>query len=214
MANNIDVKDASAATKTMKTTDNSSVHTPHQNVDAVIPGTGATNLGKAEDAAHASGDVGVMALAVRKDTAAASSGTTGDYEPLSTDATGQLRIKPEVKLEAATSGGTSNYHRKASADTNTAVVKASAGQLYGVDVFNFKAATVYLKIYDKASTPNLASDTPIMVIPWFQLWARSIEWTNGIAFTNGIAIAITAGLADNDTTALVANDCVLNLQYK
>jgi len=68
----------------------------------VITGTGATNLGKAEDAAHSSGDVGVMALAVRKDTAAASSGTTGDYEPLSTNATGQLWV--EVGASALPSG--------------------------------------------------------------------------------------------------------------
>lgn len=93
MANNIDVKDATSTTKTMKTTDTASVHTSHVNVDAVIPGTAATNLGKAEDAAHASGDTGIMALAVRKDTAAISSGTTGDYEPLSTDALGRLRVE-------------------------------------------------------------------------------------------------------------------------
>ena len=37
-------------------------------VSAVVPGTGATNLGKAEDAAHTSGDVGVLGLAVRNDT--------------------------------------------------------------------------------------------------------------------------------------------------
>lgn len=51
-------------------------------VTTITPGTGATNLGKAEDAAHASGDVGVMALAVRTDTAANRSGADGDYEPL------------------------------------------------------------------------------------------------------------------------------------
>lgn len=60
-------------------------------VTRFAPGTDPASLGKAEDAAHASGDTGVMALAVRKDTAAASSGTTGDYEPLSTDDTGNLR---------------------------------------------------------------------------------------------------------------------------
>lgn len=59
---------------------------------SVVPGTGATNLGKAEDAAHASGDTGVMVLAVRSDSAAASSGTTGDYEPLHTDSSGNLRV--------------------------------------------------------------------------------------------------------------------------
>lgn len=51
----------------------------------------AAGLGKAEDSAHVSGDTGAMALAVRRDTAAASSGTTGDYEPLQTDSTGRLR---------------------------------------------------------------------------------------------------------------------------
>jgi hypothetical protein len=66
-------------------------------VTRVIPGTSATHLGKAEDAAHASGDTGVMALAVRRDTAAASSDTDGDYEPLSTDENGQLRTATVIK---------------------------------------------------------------------------------------------------------------------
>lgn len=56
---------------------------------SVVAGTGATNLGKAEDAVHASGDTGVMALAVRADTAAAT-GANGDYVPLLTDANGRL----------------------------------------------------------------------------------------------------------------------------
>lgn len=46
----------------------------------------------AEDAAHGSGDKGVMALAVRKDTAAAIATTDGDYSPLQVDATGGLRL--------------------------------------------------------------------------------------------------------------------------
>ena len=60
-------------------------------VTRIVPGTGATNLGKAEDAAHASGDVGVMALAVRRDSASAG-GADGDYVALSTDSTGALRV--------------------------------------------------------------------------------------------------------------------------
>lgn len=58
-------------------------------IAAIVPGTGATNLGKAEDAVHASGDTGVMALAVRKDTAAAVA-ADGDYIPLTVDGTGRL----------------------------------------------------------------------------------------------------------------------------
>lgn len=63
----------------------------HANVGVVTPGTAATNLGKAEDAVHASGDVGIMPLAVRQDTAAALA-ANGDYIPLTTDAIGRLRV--------------------------------------------------------------------------------------------------------------------------
>lgn len=59
---------------------------------SVIPGTGATSLGKAEDAAHTTGDTGVMALTVRANTAAATSGTDGDYQPLITDTNGRLHV--------------------------------------------------------------------------------------------------------------------------
>jgi hypothetical protein len=58
----------------------------------VVPGVEATNLGKAEDAAHASGDTGVMLLAVRKDTAAILAGTDGDYVPVIVDANGRLHV--------------------------------------------------------------------------------------------------------------------------
>lgn len=52
----------------------------------------ASDLAKAEDAAHASGDYGFMALAVRKDTAAAVAGTDGDYIPLIVDSSGRLHV--------------------------------------------------------------------------------------------------------------------------
>jgi len=61
-------------------------------VSSQIPGTGATNLGKAEDAAHTSGDTGVMALAVRNDAGGSLAGADGDYIPLTTDSSGNLRV--------------------------------------------------------------------------------------------------------------------------
>ena len=64
------------------------------NIDvlSVIPGTGATNLGKAEDDSHTSGDVGVMTLGVRNDTLAALGGADGDYAPLQLNADGALFV--------------------------------------------------------------------------------------------------------------------------
>ena len=79
-------------------------------VTSVIPGVGATNLGKAEDAAHSSGDVGVMAMSVRQDTAAALAGTDADYQPLITDGSGRLHVNVgntvTVGSHAVTNAGT------------------------------------------------------------------------------------------------------------
>ena len=71
---------------------NSGVDIGDVDVTSVVPGVGATNLGKAEDAAHSSGDVGVAAMTVRQDTAAALSGTDADYQPLISDANGRLHV--------------------------------------------------------------------------------------------------------------------------
>jgi hypothetical protein len=79
-------------------------------VTRVIPGTTASALGKAEDAAHSTGDVGVMALSVRSDTAGATSGTDGDYQPLITDSSGRLHVNVgntvTVGSHAVTNAGT------------------------------------------------------------------------------------------------------------
>lgn len=64
-------------------------------VTSVVPGTGATNLGKAEDAVHSSGDVGVMALAVANDTYSVLA-ASGDYIPLAADTAGRLANLPAV----------------------------------------------------------------------------------------------------------------------
>lgn len=48
---------------------------------------------KAEDAAHSSGDKGIMHLAVRNDTRSALAGTDGDYIPLTTNSLGDTRTE-------------------------------------------------------------------------------------------------------------------------
>lgn len=88
--------------------------------------SGAASVTKLEDAAHASGDAGVMSLAVRRDTAAASSGTTGDYEPLQTDSSGRLRTL--VKRDPADALSIAST----SALAASLVVKASAGTLHSI----------------------------------------------------------------------------------
>ena len=61
-------------------------------VTSVVPGTGASNLGKADDAAHSPSDVGVMVLGVRSDAGGTLVSTDGDYTPLSVDSSGAVRV--------------------------------------------------------------------------------------------------------------------------
>lgn len=99
---------------------------------------------KAEDAAHSGGDKGIMALAVRKDSAAASSGTDGDYEPLSTNATGELRTtvgSSALPSGASTSAlqGTANTALAAIQTAVETIDNAIAGNEMQVDVLTLPA---------------------------------------------------------------------------
>lgn len=61
------------------------------NPDRTYQVSDANGLLKAEDAAHASGDAGVMPLAVRNDTPTSLAGTDGDYTPIAVDEYGQVK---------------------------------------------------------------------------------------------------------------------------
>lgn len=58
------------------------------NIAALTPGVAATNLGKAEDAAHVSADTGVAVWGVRNDAQTTFTSNDGDYSPQSTDGAG------------------------------------------------------------------------------------------------------------------------------
>jgi hypothetical protein len=65
-------------------------------IGSITPGTGATNLGKAEDAAHTTGDVGVMSLAIRNAAGSALAGTEGDYSSFSVNQFGSVIAGPSL----------------------------------------------------------------------------------------------------------------------
>lgn len=100
------------------------------------------------------------------------------------------------------------------ATTNTAFIKASAGTVYNVSAYNSGAGTAYVKLYNQTTAPNLTSAVPIIVIP---VPATSTVSHNlgvlGHRFATGIAIAITGGAADTDTTATAANQVKVITAY-
>jgi len=90
-------------------------------VASVVPGTGATNLGKAIDAVAGATDTGVAPLAIRDDALAALTPVEGDYVPLRTDANGALWVHDDA-LDAALSGSELQVDVVAALPAGTAVV--------------------------------------------------------------------------------------------
>lgn len=103
----------------------------------------------------------------------------------------------------------------ASATSNTSTnVKASAGNLYSVVLSNTSASAKFFKFYNKATAPTVGTDTPIwtMLLPAGTTTVINLDM-NPMRFATGIGYGITGAVADNDTTALVANDVVGILNY-
>lgn len=87
---------------------------------SMTPGTAATNLGKAEDAAHASGDVGVFSLGVANVAQTTLAGD-GDYIAQATDTKGNRLVVGNLAHDAVDAGAPIKIGGKARTAEPTAV---------------------------------------------------------------------------------------------
>jgi hypothetical protein len=169
--------------------------------DSVIPGTGATNLGKAEDAAHASSDVGVMALAVRAaaPTERSAGPTDGDYEPLGVNEVGALwvSVTPSANGGATTLNSTSSDGGTALTSTVQAI-KASAGSLKGYYIYNPNATAQFVQFYNTASgSVTVGTTNPLFMLTIPATSAANLWMPDGIAFATAISWAATSTAGGN-----------------
>lgn len=120
---------------------------------------------------------------------------------------------PAIQTHAVTGSGNftvipgngTNYNLTSAAATNAAIVKSSAGTLSEISVFNPSAATVYVKLYNKSSSPTVGTDVPTVTIPVAAGTLVSLEFGQlGKRFSSGIGITITGGAGATDTTAVAA----------
>jgi hypothetical protein len=178
-------------------------------VTSVIPGTGATNLGKAEDAAHTTGDTGVMLLAVRNDSGSALAGTTGDYIPLTTDANGNLRI---ASGSGGSAGGGNNTYSTEQGDFTATVTDATFNIVLSVDSLNGQSITTanfangILKIMDVSLTPDEFKTIQLDKFTWTS-GTKTIDITNCTgAFTLGTGDVVSLTLTGPDKMRDSATD--------
>ncbi len=121
-----------------------------------------------------------------------------------------------VAPNAGTSGGATPATWVSAASTNATVVKASAGQVYSIVVINTTATIYYLKLFDKATTPTVGTDTPIQNYPIPANTSGAgfvVPIPVGMAFSNGISFALTGGIALLDSSN-AATGVAINVSYK
>lgn len=97
------------------------------------------------------------------------------------------------------------------------VVKASAGTVYGMWVTNTATTTRWIKFYD-ATSGTAGTGTPKITIGIPGNATDDVSGNfgpggRGIAFATGICVGCTIGVADADTGAPAANDCIVNIFF-
>lgn len=101
------------------------------------------------------------------------------------------------------------YSVISAATTNPLVISGAAIRATLLQVTNSGAGWAYIKIYNKGSNPIPGTDTPILRIgiPPGGGTIAPFEFAVG---TLGLAILITGGSADSDTTAVAAGQVLAN----
>lgn len=116
-----------------------------------------------------------------------------------------------------TAGGLATVARLVSsaATTNATVAKSSAGRVYALRAYNTTTSIIYLKLYNKATTPTVGTDVPVVTLALKPQDQFALDFgLIGQSFASGISYSITANPADNDNTAIAAGAVVgLNIWY-
>lgn len=153
---------------------------------------------QAEDAAHTSGDTGQFILGVQS-LARTSRSADNDYTPVAVEAAGALfgAIVPEGNSAWACS----NHASLAAA---SGVIKASAGKLYGVTLYNDNAAARYFQFFNLTAVP-VDTTAPLFVVKLGIAETRQLDFgpmgkyfSTGICWSNSTTFATkTIGAADS-----------------
>lgn len=171
------------------------------------------------------GTVAVSGSALPTGAATATAQATGNAS-LATIATAVQAATPagtnligSVSAAANTSGGTSTYAALGGIGnallTNSPVaVKASAGNLYGVNFVNTGAADAYVQVFDVAAGSVTLGTTPPKLAFWVPkggAWEEKFTGEAKISFANAITIAATTTSTGN---TVPATGVLANVVYK
>lgn len=214
-ATNLDIRDLTSGSDSVAAVcTNSGTFATQVSGDALTALQLIDNPVLVDDAAFTPATSSVMMAGFEADETATDSVDEGDA--------GAARMTLDRKVittpQPHTTGGLSIF-RSLDLDESEEDVKTSAGQVYGWWIYNAATTVRYVKFYNAAAADvTVGSSTPVLTLPIPAATsggvAANMLGAHGIAFSTAICVACTTALADNDTGAPSAGDCVINLFYK
>lgn len=180
---------------------------PSITVGAALP-AGSNNIGDVDVLSVAAGDNLIGRVKISDGTEVAAVDSSNRLETTSYQGSTW-----SVLTVPGTTGGLSISRVVAGATTNATVAKASAGHLYGFDIYNASGATSFVKFVNKASAPTAGSETVAYTVAIPTVSQVRLMFPQGIAFATGIAYFTVTGFADSNSTAVAANDLIIQVFY-
>lgn len=124
-----------------------------------------------------------------------------------------------VQTIPGTSGGLLIKSFIVANNTTSVAVDASAGQVYAIAAYGVASATpVWLKLYNAAQgSTTCGSGTPVerhLIATASTGNGVVVPINSGEPYGTAITACVTAGIADNDTTAPAASSYIVNVYYK
>lgn len=133
---------------------------------------------------------------------------------------GQPSLQPIGGSVSITSGTITNsgtpaapanpFILNSAASTNGSLILTGTSGLHAFYASNIGASPAFVKLYNKATAPTVGTDVPAMILP-VPAAVGGVPGVctlpignQGFRFALGLGIAITGGVADNDTTAVAA----------
>ena len=102
-----------------------------------------------------------------------------------------------------TTAGASATHLVSAANTNSTLVKNTAGKVLGWYFANTTAAWVYVKLHNQTTAPTAGTGV-IRTIAVPPNGVSQFFSEGGVTFTNGIGMTVVGGAADADSTSVAA----------
>lgn len=148
--------------------------------------------------------------------------TSGNISPIQMDATGHVLVNctgcsaaSTVSLVPEATGGLSAKHFVTAASDNSTNLKASAGQVYSIDIFSNATYPLFFRLYNSASAPTGCGATNLFKVVGVQAGTQHVLQSEaGWALGTGIGYCVTKNMADSDDTAVLVSDATVDLGYK